>query len=290
MVKVKFTMPENKGLKAEFNIDKTKTIALKSELNAEIEARIEGDNNLQSEIERVENEIPDISGLATKSELQAVENEIPDISNLATKAELQEVENEIPVVNNGILTIIQNGETKGVFRANDSNNVTVNLEAGGGGGAVNSVNGQTGDVVLTASDVGALPNTTVIPTKTSDLTNDSGYITNSALAGYATENFVTSQGYITGINATDVTTALGYIPYNGLINPNEYITSSALNGYATETWVGQQGYITSAAITNMQTTTNLVTSVSSLSTDSEYPSAKLFYDTVGNIETLLQAV
>ena len=35
------------------------------------------------------------------------------------------------------------------------------------------------DVTLTASDVGALPNTTVIPTKTSQLTNDSGFITSS---------------------------------------------------------------------------------------------------------------
>lgn len=41
---------------------------------------------------------------------------------------------------------------------------------------VKSVNTKIGDVVLTASDVGALPDTTVIPTKTSDLTNDSGFI------------------------------------------------------------------------------------------------------------------
>ena len=47
----------------------------------------------------------------------------------------------------------------------------------GGGGAVNSVNGQTGDVVLTAADVGALPDSTTIPTNTSDLNNDSGFIT-----------------------------------------------------------------------------------------------------------------
>ena len=46
-------------------------------------------------------------------------------------------------------------------------------------GGVTSVNGQTGDVTLTASDVGALPSSTVIPSKTSDLQNDSGYITAS---------------------------------------------------------------------------------------------------------------
>lgn len=50
------------------------------------------------------------------------------------------------------------------------------------------------------------------------------------------------------------------------------------------------GYITSAAITNMQTTTNLVTSVSSQSTDTQYPSAKLFFDTCGDIETLINAL
>lgn len=47
---------------------------------------------------------------------------------------------------------------------------------GGGGGAVSSVNGKTGAVVLSASDVSALPDDTAIPSKVSDLTNDSGFI------------------------------------------------------------------------------------------------------------------
>ena len=47
---------------------------------------------------------------------------------------------------------------------------------------VDSVNGQTGTVNLTASDVGALPSSTTIPSKTSDLTNDSGFITSSKFA------------------------------------------------------------------------------------------------------------
>ncbi len=53
------------------------------------------------------------------------------------------------------------------------------------GGNVDSVNGKTGEVVLNSADVGALPSTTVIPDKVSQLENDSGYITNGALTGYA---------------------------------------------------------------------------------------------------------
>ena len=49
-------------------------------------------------------------------------------------------------------------------------------------------------------------------------------------------------------------------------------------------------FATAGAISNMQVTTNLVTSVSSSSTDSQYPSAKLFYDTCGDIETLINAL
>ena len=49
--------------------------------------------------------------------------------------------------------------------------------------AVDSVNGKTGDVELTASDVGALPDDTAIPSKISDLTNDSDFIETSATTG-----------------------------------------------------------------------------------------------------------
>ena len=56
---------------------------------------------------------------------------------------------------------------------------------------VQSVNNKTGNVVLSASDVGALPDTTTIPTKTSQLTNDS--------------NFVSDDSYVhTDNNFTDV--------------------------------------------------------------------------------------
>ena len=47
---------------------------------------------------------------------------------------------------------------------------------------VTSVNNKTGVVQLNASDVGALPDTTVIPSKTSQLDNDSGFITGIPIA------------------------------------------------------------------------------------------------------------
>ena len=44
------------------------------------------------------------------------------------------------------------------------------------------------------------------------------------------------------------------------------------------------------SLTNMQTTTNLVTSLSASSTDSQYPSAKCIYDMIGNIESILHNI
>ena len=85
----------------------------------------------------------------------------------------------IPTVNDGTLTIQQNGTAVETFTANSSTNKTANI---------------------------------IVPTKTSDLNNDSGFITSAALSGYATEQWVVGQGYLTGITSSMVTTALGFTP------------------------------------------------------------------------------
>ena len=77
--------------------------------------------------------------------------------------------------------------------------------------------------VATTGDYDDLIDKPTIPTDTSDLTNNAGFITSSALSGYATQTWVGNQGYITGITSGDVTTALGYTPYNST-NPDGYIT------------------------------------------------------------------
>ena len=78
----------------------------------------------------------------------------------------------IPTVNNATLTIQKNGTTVNTFTANASSDVTANI---------------------------------TVPTKTSDLTND--------------------DGFITGITSSDVTTALGYTPYDSS-NPSGYTSNT----------------------------------------------------------------
>ena len=72
------------------------------------------------------------------------------------------------------------------------------------------------------------------------LSNPSGFITNAALSGYLTTTAAAStyypltnpNAYISGITGSDVTTALGYTPYDAA-NPAGYIDSSALTPYLT---------------------------------------------------------
>ena len=86
-----------------------------------------------------------------------------------------------------------------------------------------------------SGDYAALTNKPTIPTATSELTNDSGFITaltqndvTSAL-GFIPYNSNNPDGYITGVSNSDIVTALGYQPsnfdgdYNNLVNkPTTY--------------------------------------------------------------------
>ena len=91
-----------------------------------------------------------------------------------------------------------------------------------------------------------------IATKTSQLTNDSGFVTSNALNGYATEIWVEQKGYLTSVAWGDITgkptlaTVATSGSYNDLIdkptiptatsqldNDSNFITNAALTGYAT---------------------------------------------------------
>ena len=148
----------------ENKIPNVSNFATKSDVSnsvSEVEAKIPSVANLatKEELTAVEQKIPIVSGFATKQELNAVQSSIPDTTGLATKVELSNVAANIPetyleVANlgDGSLTIINNKGESVTFTPST-------------GGAVDSVNGQTGTVVLD------------IPTKVSELENDSGYLT-----------------------------------------------------------------------------------------------------------------
>ena len=106
---------------------------------------------------------------------------------------------------------------------------------------VTSINGETGAVVLDASDVGALPDTTSIPTKTSDLTNDSGYITSSSVPTATSEltndsGFITSaQAPVQSVNGNTGTVTLDASDVGALEDTTQYALGQSQGGNAVRT-------------------------------------------------------
>lgn len=74
-----------------------------------------------------------------------------------------------------------------------------------------------------------------------DLTIQTTAAVTPDLSAYATQSFVTSQGYITSSSLSGYATET-WVGLQG------FLTSSSINGYATESWVTSQGYITSSAL------------------------------------------
>ena len=101
-----------------------------------------------------------------------------------------------------------------------------------------------------------------VPTKTSDLSNDSGYITNEALNSYATKAELPTK-------------------VSQLENDSKFINESALDGYAKKTEIptktseltNDNGYITNVALEPYAKTVDIPTKTSQLENDSHYITA-----------------
>ncbi len=90
--------------------------------------------------------------------------------------------------------------------------------------------------------------------------------------------------------ATDGYIQIGYYvfrPIEGYIDLSNYVTTSSLNSTLSN-------YVTNSSLnntlTNYELKSNKVTSLSSASTDNEYPSAKCVYDIIGDVESLLGGI
>lgn len=145
---------------------------------------------------------------------------------------------------------------------------------------VTSVNGKTGAVELSAEDVGALPESTSIPANTSDLKNDSGFITKAVadLLNYYTKDETLSKdeinakisaipkfaiSVVSSLPTSNISTTTIYLVGGGEGDDlyTEYVYTGGkweilgsqkvdLTGYATETWVNTQlsSYIKSSEL------------------------------------------
>lgn len=141
------------------------------------------------------------------------------------------------------------------------------------------------NITLDAADVGALPSSTTIGSGVLTIqkngtpidtfgANDTGNTTVNVTVPTDTSDLTNTAGYITGINSTDVTTALGYTPYNSS-NPNGYTnnvgtvtsvnnTNPDSNGNVsiniptkTSDLTNDSGFIDSSALSNYATQTDL---------------------------------
>ena len=128
--------------------------------------------------------------------------EADDLATVATSGSYNDLSNKptIPTVNNGTLTIQRNTTTVGTFTANQSGNTTVDI---------------------------------TVPTKTSDLTNDSGFITSA------------------DVGVTSFNGATGAIVYHGIV----YIETSDLN---LATYSALAAYISAGSLPIIIDGTNLL--------------------------------
>ena len=85
--------------------------------------------------------------------------------------------------------------------------------------------------------------------------------------------------------------ATGLIPVARIPNTIARAADVAVDQtYNSTSSYAQSGVAVAEAISGKQDTSNLVTAISSSSTDNQYPSAKCVYDIIGNLETILAAL
>jgi len=120
-----------------------------------------GLSDLSDALDEKQDIIPDLATIRSGATAGAFAVQPEDLAAVATSGSYNDLSNKptIPSVGAGVITITQGGVIKGSFGVNQNGDATIEIDEGGGG-AVDSVNGKVGVVVLNSSDVGALPNTT----------------------------------------------------------------------------------------------------------------------------------
>lgn len=150
----------------------------------------------------------------------------------------------------GITGITLNGTT---YRDTDGDGIIDLGEITGGGGTITEITSAMiisalGYTPYDASNPNSYITVAAVPTTVSAFTNDSGYITASALGGYATQSWVEGKGYITAsalsgyITESAVNSKLAsYQPISTAINTSN-IGSQKVAGFATARSIWGQSF------------------------------------------------
>lgn len=133
-----------------------------------------------------------------------------------------------------------------------------------------------------------------IPTKVSQLENDSGYITeHQDLTPYAKTTDLTAHTGNSDIHVTAAEKAAwnGKSNFSGSYNDLSDKPTIPTVPSKVSAFTNDAGYLTRHQdISGKEDKSNKVTSLSASSTDTQYPSAKCVYDMIGNVEALLAAL
>lgn len=198
--------------------------------------------------------------------------------------------NIINSIGNGTITLTQGGVVKGTFTTNQNENTTIYLDAGGSGGGELPKPVVTRKPTFVNSTTGYIDVSDFVETDKQYtpivITSDNTAVAGSSIAE-ARKNLYSKCSY----DSTNRRIVLTYSD-NSYVQTNSFSYALILLPIQTGTSIYVTG-ITDGLnnyLDNAQVTDNLVTSISSSSTDTEYPSAKCMYDIVGDVETLINAL
>jgi hypothetical protein len=227
--------------------------------------RESADNNLQSQIDAIvsSSDVFDIVG--TYAELQAY-----DISTVPVNDIIKVL---VDSTHSGAATYYRCVESGGVKSWSYIGSEGAYYTKGEADGLfvpqTRTVNNKalSSNITLTASDVGALPDSTVIPTVNNAIltiqkngttvntftANASSNVTANITVPTKTSDLTNDNGFITGITSSDVTTALGYTPYNSS-NPAGFTSNVGTVTSVNNTQPDANGNVTLSVPTNYVTT------------------------------------
>lgn len=174
------------------------------------------------------------------------------------------------------IPVLQEGTEQTVQTQQEAINIT-KLD-----GAVNSVNGMEGDVVLTAADVGALPDDTFIPTATSELYNDSDFVSAGDLARVATTG-----SYVDLTNKPNLATVATSGSYEDLSNKPTIPTVNNATLTIQKNGVDLQTFNANSA-TDKTANITVPTKTSDLTNDANFATTSQVSTAVGNEKTARQ--